>query len=160
MAMRIGVGMHTIGDKLLERGLRKLEKAYSPRAPRRILKRAIKAGGAIIAKAAKRRAPKDLGNLKRSLMVSKGRVLRVYRSGTIVGIIGPSWPGGAHGNLVESGTVRRATSSGANRGTMPAQPFLEPAHAATKKKVAAKMRDEIKKGLAREWTKYFKKRGG
>lgn len=162
------VGLKTIGDKLLQLRLNQLGKIYSPRAPQRVIKAALKKGGAVILKEAKRRAPKSKsgsrkdrppGNLRRSMMVSKGRRLRKYPSGNLLAILGPQWPLGAHGTIVERGTARRQTSGGADRGKMPAIPFLEPAFAGKQKEVLKALREEIKKGLEREWAKWKTRQG-
>jgi len=66
----------------------------------------------------------DTGNLRKSI----GWRLKTYRrSGVIVLVLGPRWPLGAHGHLIEFGTKLRTTQTGASRGVGPALPFLRPA---------------------------------
>ena len=61
------------------------------------------------------------GNLRRSI----GYRLRQYkRTGVIILVLGPRWPLGAHGHLVEFGTAPRYTSDGKFVGKMPAMPFM------------------------------------
>lgn len=150
------VGAEVNGDKLLQHGLRQLAEIYSPRAPLRIMKRALRAGGAEILKEAKRNAPRHAGGLKRSLAVTRGRRIRKYPSGNLLAVLGPAWPIGAHGTIVERGTANRRTKSGANRGAMPANPFLEPAFHGKQAAALERIRAEVTKGLKREWKKYFK----
>ena len=75
-----------------------------------------------------------------NLWMSIGVRIRNYRNtDTKIAVIGPKWPQGAHGHLVEFGTLPRWTQTkgffnqlrhglkGAYRGIMPAKPFLRPA---------------------------------
>lgn len=86
------------------------------------------------------------GNLKKSM----GRKFKTYpqQERTIV-VVGPRWPEGAHGHLVEFGTGPRFTKENAYRGEMPAAPFMRPAFDSTKERVkamiATKLGDEIEK---------------
>lgn len=85
------------------------------------------------------------GNLRRSL----GIVVRIYVR-KIVAVIGPRWPLGAHGHLVEyghrvsRGTLSRGSSDRATAqntgkvlGFVPPHPFIRPAVHATKGAAAA-----------------------
>jgi HK97 gp10 family phage protein len=131
---------------------------------KRVEKDALKAGAAEILKEAKRRAPRsrrkhasDLGGfqaglLRRSLAVSKGRRIRRYR-GVLVAVVGPAWPWGAHGHLVEHGTRHRKTRAGHSRGSMPATPFLEPAFHAKIQAARRRIREKLATGIEREAAK-------
>lgn len=142
--------MHVQGDRALESFL----KALGPTLERRIIRQALKAGGAQILKRAKQLAPKGkTGNLRRSLAVSRGRRIRKYPHGNLVAILGPSWPLGAHGHLIEKGTRLRKTKDGASRGRMPAQPFMGPAFEGRKERALRVLREKIRQGIKRELAK-------
>jgi HK97 gp10 family phage protein len=63
---------------------------------------------------------------------------------------------GHHAHLVEKGTKKRTTNSGANRGTMPAEPFAEPAFEQTKGQVERNIAQEIGKSVWRTMKRYLK----
>jgi HK97 gp10 family phage protein len=63
---------------------------------------------------------------------------------------------GHHAHLVEKGTKRRTTDSGANRGIMPAEPLAEPAFEQTKGKVEQNIAQEIGKSVWRTMKRYLK----
>ena len=168
---RIAIGVDLTGDKELMRKLDKL----SAKIGRRVLRKAVRAGGAPIVKAAKSRVPKDTGNLKKSI----GQRFKWYNmSQTMVTVVGPrirykkektllgktvtskdatgkkiSLLAGQHGFLVEYGTKPRYTKNGAFRGIGPAQPFMRPAWDAGKRKseklAVAKLLDEVEKEARR-----------
>lgn len=108
------------------------------------IRRALDDGAIPVVMQAKMRAPVDTGGLRDSI----DRRHRNYRRGEFqMVVIGPAWPEGAHGHLVERGTKERprqkvnkyarmfAEALGAEFGTtgkMPAQPFLRPAADATR----------------------------
>jgi len=87
-----------------------------------------------------RLAPVGLtGNLADSIgsIVSKGEVT-----------VGPRRKGGYKGfagHLVEFGTKARKTKRGANRGVMPAEPFVEPSWEQTKNEVLGIVTKELEK---------------
>lgn len=56
---------------------------------------------------------------------------------------------GHHGHLVEYGTNPRVNKSGANRGRMKPDPFMEPAWESTKTKVETSISTELGKSLFR-----------
>lgn len=60
------------------------------------------------------------GDLKRSIRPK-------YFDGGFSATVVPRKPKGSHRHLVEYGTGNRVTKSGANRGKMPAMPFMNPA---------------------------------
>lgn len=97
------------GVKALDRVLRKLPKKIRGR----VLQNAVAAGGRVIRDAAKRIVVVDTGGLRDSIAARKPRGLK--RSSGVVRV-GPTWPQGAHGHLVEFGTEH-----------MRAQPWLRPA---------------------------------
>ncbi len=120
---RLDLRMKLWNHKLMLRRLR----AYGPKVERRAIRKALKAGSAVILKRAKQLAPKRTGGLRRALAVSRGRRLKRYPDGTFLAVVGPAWFGGQHSHLVELGT-RQRDHKGANRGTMPAHPFMKPAY--------------------------------
>ncbi len=102
------------GVRALNRVLRKLPKKIQGR----VLQSAAAAGGRVISKAAKQNVAVATGALRDSIAARKpsGK----GRSSGIV-LVGPTWPQGAHGHLVEFGTEH-----------MRAQPWLRPAWDAKK----------------------------
>ncbi len=76
------------------------------------------------------------GNLKKSI---GQKVARYSGSGVAIGFIGPRWPLGAHGHLVEHGTKARYAKDGDFRGVMQPKPFLAPWYEHNK--------EEIERGL-------------
>ena len=148
-ARLVSVKMELKNDRALELAL----KSLGPKLETRVMARALKAGAGETLKAAKRLAPRGkTGNLRKSLAVSRGRRVRRYGR-RLVAVVGPAWPEGAHGHLIERGTRRRRTKTGADRGIMPARPFLEPAYDATKTAAVAKVKQKIRQGIEREVAK-------
>jgi HK97 gp10 family phage protein len=119
----------------------------------RILKRAVNKGIKIILKAAKGRAPRESGLLKKSL----GSKVKVYRSsGVVVGIVGPRK--GFKGEVVRkkgrwfpvsvySDPVRYAHLVELGTSHAPAKPFLGPAVTGSRAAIRNAMAEEIRKGL-------------
>ncbi len=64
---------------------------------------------------------------------------------------------GNHGHLVEFGTKSRRKKSGANTGSMPAQPFMQPAFDATKDLVNDQIAEKIGTTLFRFMKRTLKK---
>lgn len=74
--------------------------------------------------------------------------------------IGPRRKGGYKGfagHLVEFGTKKRKTKSGANRGIMPKKPFVRPAWEQTDTTVLANIKKETNEIVNRFWNKTVKK---
>jgi len=127
------------GDKQLQRKLQRISDYVETKLSRDALKQAaapiIKAAKANIAtKGASRKRKREFniggkpvsgtGNLRKSI----GYRMKTYKtSGVLVLVLGPRWPLGAHGHLVEFGTQARFTADGVFRGIGPAKPFLRPA---------------------------------
>lgn len=77
---------------------------------------------------AKRRAPRDTRPTADAVRLVDGITSKMSRkliSGRTYVAGGPGKPN--HSHLVEYGTAVRATKQGANRGAMPAKPFMRPA---------------------------------
>jgi HK97 gp10 family phage protein len=109
-----------------------------------------------IVQAAKALAPDDPdhpGSLKDSIGVRKWK----GRKWTGV-VIGPKWPEGAHGHLLELGTgPRYHKTTGKYVGIGPAKPFMRPAWDANKGAALDIMRNEVWDALAKAAAKLRKK---
>ncbi len=129
------------GDKKLIRKLDRLER----RTARSIKRKGLRAGSSVLLKAVRKAAPRDTGNLRKSMT----RKFKTYGGRNVIVIVGPAWPKGAHGHLVEFGTKPRATRAGQSTGSMPANPFFEKAIRASLPAVnvamTRKMKEEIEK---------------
>ena len=133
-----------IGDKELLAAFGALKDTVASRTMSDGLKRAavpiLDSAGAILRSQlsgnTERSYGKEPGNLLKSLGV---RTRRYKNTNTQIAVIGPRWPEGAHGHLVEFGTAPRWAQNkgffkqllhglkGGYRGIMPARPFLRPA---------------------------------
>lgn len=82
-----------------------------------------------------------------NLIRSIGRVVRTYRTGNVVTVIGPRHPQGAHGHLFEAGTAERPHPITGTSGRMPAQPFLGPAFRSNKFRVLAAIRRRLEQEI-------------
>ena len=96
------------------------------------MKNAVSAGARLIAKEAKARVPVRTGALRKSIGVQTSR----RRFGLVK--IGPRWPQGAHGHLVEFGTAHSAP-----------QPWLRPAFDAMKGAALAKIGESLGNAVER-----------
>lgn len=155
MATRNLIDVNLTGIKELDRALRKL----GPAVEKRVQSQALRAGARPIIRQAKsllmmgaRRPRKGkrgkgfhTGNLYRSMAVKTIRGM-----GGWAAIIGPKWPGGVHGHLVEFGTKPRYHKSGKFVGAMPARPFLRPAFDMALPEAKRRIREVVEKGIARE----------
>ena len=141
--MPVAATMALTGDKALIRTLDRLPAALV----RRVVRPAVRSALVPINKAAKRKAPKETGLLKKSI----GAVVKVYkRTGVIWGGVGPrkgfrqvidGKPRDPvkYAHLVEFGTERA-----------PAQAFLRPAFDENKGKAFGILKAKIAAGLIRE----------
>lgn len=88
-------------------------------------------------------------------------VVKLGRRGSEIGEV---WEGprrrrpykGFAGHLVEFGTKKRRTKSGANRGVMPKEPFAEPAWRQTQGQVQDSIKVELGKSVYRTMKRYIK----
>lgn len=97
------------------------------------------------------------GNLADSI----GAVKTPYAKAGVIGevIVGPRRSRqfkGHHAHLVESGTKKRHTKKGANRGVMPAQPFAGPAFKQTSDQVISRISDEVGRSVWRTMKRFIK----
>ena len=113
-----------VGERELKRMMESLPRKMS--GP--VVRKALREGSKPILAAARSSAPASEGNLKKSMSPGRGIRIKTYRySGVTIAVVGPSWPLGAHGHLVEFGTKMRKTKNGRSTGVGPAKPFLRPA---------------------------------
>ena len=169
--MAVG-SMTVMGDKELAKALKMLGSAKVVRA---LSRKAIVAANAPIRKAMKAKAPKDKGNLKKSI-VSK---VRTYPNGNVVGITGPRnqlfmdnegrWINPSrYAHIVEYGAaphlIRRVTIDGTfypvvQHPGAPAQPFMRPAWAGSKGAAFNAARRKYATEIAKE-AKKARRQGG
>ncbi len=127
-----------VGASELERALAQLPKAVAKSVLRGVLRKA----GAPIVDHAVALCPHRTGELARSIDIrptlTRRQRNRRMRGGAAEMFIGPSFPMGAHGHLIEFGTVNMA-----------AQPFLRPAWDAGKTRVLESVRKDIWQALVR-----------
>lgn len=138
--MANGVRFEIVGVKELERALAQLPKSVS----KGVLRSALKTAGQPVVAAAKANCPRDRGDLAESITIRstlsrrQRRRRRVRQRFAAEMFIGPSWPQGAHGHLVEFGTSK-----------MPARPFLRPAWDANKRRALDTIGKEIWRAIAK-----------
>ena len=102
--------------------------------------------------------PRRTGELQNSIGGIKTPMKRAGAVGEV--IIGPRRSRknrGHHGVLVEKGTKKRQTRKGANRGVMPAQPFVEPAFTGTKDTVIGRIAVSVGRKMLSVMRRYAKK---
>lgn len=135
-----------VGDtKRVERLLTKLPVELRTKA----LNQAVRAAGRIVANQAKQLCPKpgyrgDKQGLK-PLRDTIGVVVRDYANGPAA-IVGPQYPAGAHGHLVEFGHDEVLWGQRTGRRVKP-KPFLRPAADQTKSQQQAALIAKIKAGI-------------
>ena len=124
--------MELTGADALQKALGELPKSLS----KGVLRRALTKGAEPVLQAARENVPVDQGDLRDSLAIatrlSKGQRQDSPRSKGAEIFIGPSWPKGAHGHLVEFGTSNT-----------PAQPFLRTAWDSRGEQVLPKFGEEV-----------------
>jgi len=152
------IALNISGWQDLEKGLRALG---SDRAVRATMRRAILGAGEPIAADARSRVPVRSGGLRESIDVRPtlsprqraDRGARPLGPNSAESFIGPSWPEGAHGVLVEFGTQNRSTKKGVNKGSTAAHPFMRPAWEAGKARAlnefGERLGHEIERSAAR-----------
>jgi HK97 gp10 family phage protein len=120
------------GFKELENALLELPKAVG----KKVLREALKKAAQPVVWDAQRNVPVLTGELLGSIDIratlSKRQRRGRAKAGDVEMFIGPSWPKGAHGHLVEFGTSKMA-----------ARPFLRPAWDANKNGVLASIGREL-----------------
>lgn len=97
------------------------------------------------------------GNLVDSIGTVKANIKKANQLGEVK--VGPRRSGkykGFAGHLVEYGTRKRRTRKGANRGFMPAKPFMKPAFDQTKGIVERQIAGEVGKVLVRTMRRHLR----
>lgn len=149
------------GEKQLQAKLSTL----SDQMQRKVARAVVRAQGLVLKKAIKRRAPTrkrkesyiaktkkgfmGMAWRRRSVGLRSSISMRnwsVPKKGIIAQIVGPRWPDGAHGHLVEFGH-EMVTRSGRKVGHVRAHPFMRPAIAASKSLMRSKGIGEAKRQM-------------
>jgi HK97 gp10 family phage protein len=144
-------GMKLEGDKALERKLRTL----GDRVQRRVLRSAVNASASPVVKAAKRKAKKQSGTLKKSL---GKKVLTNKKHQSVTALVGPrkgvqgTFKGkvrkpSRYAHLVEKGFIDEHGNHHAP------QPFLNPAMQETQGEALGIMKSKLAEGVAKEAAK-------
>lgn len=115
-------------------------------------KKAVRAGGNEVAKAArrniKRGGPREGRKSGKPHLKNTVRVRVRDYGGRFLAVVGTSWPSGAHGHLVEFGYYAKARDGTTT--WVPPQPYLRPAADTTKNQQAAAITDSLKKTIFKE----------
>jgi HK97 gp10 family phage protein len=140
--------MELFGDKELA----KVFKTLGDRVQRRVLRGAVNAASTPVSRAAKSKAPKESGLLKKSI----GKKVKTYPDrGVVVGIIGPKtsvvgeykgkkrWPA-KYAHLREKGFINAVGEF------VPPEPFLGPAMERTKGQQISIMQEKLAAGVIKE----------
>lgn len=149
-------GLKVVGFPELNRVLTQLPKALNDK----IAKQALTQAATPILRAARRNLQfwlrrsksdrrqhnREPGNLLESLKGAKARIVRKGRSGPYV-VIGPSYPLGSHGHLMERGSRRQRP-----------RPFMRPAIDTNKYRAKEIVRRVVARGLEREAKRLVKRR--
>lgn len=140
--------MQLFGDKALTR----LFEGLGERVQRRVLRSAVTAASTPVNRAAKARAPKQSGLLKKSL----GRkVVTNTKTQTVTAVIGPrtNIVGEFKGKKRKPSRYAHAVEKGfvdAAGNFVPPKPFLNPAMAATEAQAVGVLQDKLAAGVERE----------
>lgn len=141
------------GAKELDEALRRLPEAVH----KSVLQSALRKAGKILVDHVRSdgSAPRRTGMLVASVTVgtklgNRQRKARV-REGEAEVFIGPTYPFGAHGHLVEFGATRD------KRGVMPANPFMRRAWDANKDRILNVFAEELAKSISRKARSLAKK---
>lgn len=130
----------------IEKALRSFE-SVARKVPPRVTKNALLKGAQPILEAARTNlgqvTDEKTGNLRESLQDDEGKVFRKQKRnrGGVV-IIGPAWPKGNHGHLIEFGHVIAQGKGGFVAG----RPFLRPAWDANKNRAFSIVAKELQSG--------------
>lgn len=133
----------------------------------KLMRKAVRAASAPLRSAIRGRAPRDKGNLAKSITVqvkAKRNVTKTAKGfrtngpSRVYARIGPAKGarGDRHAHLVEFGTAPRRTKAGKFVGAMPAKPFIRPSVEATRGQVQAILASEIAGGIQTEAAKQRK----
>ena len=142
------------GVKELDRKLA----AITTRMKKNYVRKGVRAGGAIVIKAAKENLPKGKrgrinkkGDKIKGLRRSITQRVKTYPSGVIISVVGPDYKTAPHGHLVEFGHKMVGHKPGKkNLGVVRAHPFLRPAVDKSKQAVMTAVQRKIREGLNTE----------
>lgn len=149
MTLRISGMISGVED--LERTL----KAFTPMVEARLLDNAMAAGARVIGAEIRRTAP--VRSLRKTGVVQGRRAARKLgiagrRSKRVAGLafVAIQQPKSRLAHLFEFGTAPRRRKNGGFTGSMRAQPFMRPAAERSRGAVLEKVRENLRKGIARE----------
>jgi len=134
--MAAGVDISLIGNKQMQRKLRRLGKLIQ----KKIVKKALREGARPVLKSAQANAPVDTGLLKRSL---KLRVLKTKRGGDVFGV-GVMTGSRDQLDIAPDDPYYSPTAVEFGHGEVPAQPFMRPAMDMNRQRSADIIADVIK----------------
>lgn len=133
-------------------GYKELDKQFATmtdRMQRHAVRPAVSAGATVLVRAIRSNTPRgETGNLRKSIgkrAWSKGK------KGIIGQVVGPRWPKGAHGWLVEMGHQIAGTDK-----FVPPHPFQRPAMDRSRAAVASRVRDKMRETIPRAVKKFTK----
>lgn len=143
--------MKLLGDKELERTF----KTLGERVQRKVLRQAVNTAATPVVKAARAKAPKDSGLLKKSL---GKKLVTNKKAGVVTAVVGPRRnvvgehdgkprKPSRYAHLVEKGHID------GDGNHVPAQPFLRPAMEETEAQALGVMTDKLAAGVVREASK-------
>ncbi len=165
-------GAFDISMELRDPGLRRFFEAVPRRTGQRTITRALRKIVKPLVKEAKAKAPKDSGDLRRSIG-SIADKSRTYKGSIRVGARRSARYKGHHGHLVEYGTAARVPKKGrymtftyngktvktTRTAKMPAQPFLAPAYRNQERGMIDNFGKEIREVVIDVQNKTIKKAG-
>jgi len=127
----------------------------TPSESRNILRRTTVHIARVVRDAVRERTPVGpTGNLKRSIKSKRNKDERTLISAQVYADRSGGRSGkGYHSHLVEFGTRPRQKSSGANSGTMPDKPFINPAADSLRAEIPSMYREQFGKELEKELAK-------
>lgn len=136
-------------DKREQKRLEKMLAEAPEKVRKKYVRRAVSFAVSPVLKAAKKYAPKDSGDLKKSL---KRKIKAYSRNATVIGIVGPEKYKAPHAHLVEYGH-RLVTKDGREIGFVPPHPFMRPAFTQNKETMLRRYRSKLIEGLNKEFKK-------
>ena len=135
--MASGFTLSLTGDRVVDARLASMGKKAKRNMPRKAMRKALAVGR----KAARARAPKATGRLRKSIVTK----VRIFRDGVMMGRLFVKSPFSSMAHLVEGGTAPRIVKkTGRFVGQAPAQPFMTPTYENMKKTTVALFRFELK----------------
>lgn len=143
----IGVAMRITGDRELVANLKALETNMQ----RKILKPAFRAGAQVVAREARRRAPKRTGYLKKAIKPISARldasagVVMNRKIANAAEMRSVAKTRGAQRRPYRPAFIAHIVEAGSGKKRIPAQPFLVPALEAKREQALSKIAAEIRR---------------